>query len=212
MKLKPVALVLVGGLALSACAIEPSVATRGVEPGLSLLTEDGAEPARRARARTTPDFSIVEVQVVVPENLKVSEANTYKPRADIVWRGDPFGNRYEQVAAIMREAAARGATEMDGDRKAILVIEVAKFHALTERARYTVGGTHDIDFWMSVVDAETGEVIVPRRFVDTALPAFGGMAALAAEARGDTQKVRIEAFISEVVAEELTMPVANAPA
>ena len=210
MKLKPVALALVGGLALSACAIKPSVVTRGVEPGLTLLTQDGAEPARAAQA--APGFSIVDMRVIVPETLKVSEANTYKPRADIVWRGDPFGNRYEQVAAIMREAAERGVRDLDGERDGILVIEVAKFHALTEKARYTVGGTHDSDFWMSVVDAETGDVIVPRRFVDTALPALGGRAALAAEARGDTQKVRIEAFISEVVAEELTMPVANAPA
>ncbi len=197
MKRIPVILALGAGLALSACAIEPSVVTRGADPRTALLSEDGQA--------AMPSFHVADVQVIVPETLKVSEANTYKPRADIVWRGDPFGNRYEQVAAIMRAAALRGVQGVQGDRAAVVVIEVARFHALTEKARYTVGGTHEIEFWLTVVDAETGEVIVPRRFVDTKLPALGGMAALAAEARGDTQKVRIEDFIAQVMVEELTL-------
>ena len=122
-KQKPVGMLLAGALALSACAIEPSVATRGVEPGLTLLT--AGTPGPEADAVPAPDFSVVDVRVIVPETLKVSEANTYKPRADIVWRGDPYGNRYEQVAAIMRAAAAcdapvilqasRGARSYAGD-------------------------------------------------------------------------------------------------
>ena len=47
----------------------------------------------------------------MPRSLKVSEANTFKPRADIVWRGEALGDRYQQVEAIFADAmtaASRG--------------------------------------------------------------------------------------------------------
>ncbi len=186
-------------LALGACA-SPSVVSRAAEPGMSLLSEDaGALVA-------APSYKVVDVRVEVPESLTVSEANSLIPRADIVWRGDPYGDRRAQIAALMREAMLKGAASLEGEREVVLLVEVARFHALTERARYTVGGNHNIDFWITVLDAETGEVVEPRRFLDTDLPGLGGMAAIAAEARGETQKVRIGAFLANVIREELGKP------
>jgi hypothetical protein len=38
-----------------------------------------------------------------------------------------------------------------------------RFHALTERARYTIGGQHEIEFVYSVRHAETGAILSGRR-------------------------------------------------
>lgn len=189
-------------LALGACA-SPSVVSRAAGPNLTLLSEGAGEMV------AAPSYKVVDVRVDVPESLTVSEANSLIPRADIVWRGDPFGDRRAQIATLMREAMMEGAASLDGAqdaREVVLLVEVARFHALTERARYTVGGNHNIDFWLSVVDAQTGEVVEPRRFLDTDLPGLGGMAAIAAEARGESQKVRIQAFLADVIREELGKP------
>ncbi len=202
-------IVLVGAaiLALGACA-QPSVVSRAADPGMALLSEGAGEAA------LAPGYKVVDVRVSVPESLSVSEANSLIPRADIVWRGDPYGDRRAQVAKVLHDGMMAGAESLQGEREVIVEIELIRFHALTERARYTVGGNHNIDFWMQVVDAETGEVIEPRRLLDTDLPALGGMAAVAAEARGETQKVRIEAFLAQVIRDELGKPhlVSGAPA
>ena len=47
-----------------------------------------------------PSVSIGELNVIVPESLKVFERNSYLPSGDIVWRVDAAGNRHEQVKAI----------------------------------------------------------------------------------------------------------------
>ncbi len=186
-------------LALGACT-QPSVVTRAADPGTALLSQGGGGSV------AAPSYKVVDVRVSVPETLSVSEANTLIPRADIVWRGDPYGDRRQQVATIMRDGIMAGTASLNGSREVVVEIEMARFHALTQRARYTVGGNHNIDFWMQVVDAQTGAVIEPRRFVNTDLPAYGGMAAVAAEARGETQKVRIESFIGQTLANELSKP------
>ncbi len=194
-------------MTLAACT-DARVVSRAAAPGEGLpgfLTQEAA-PAPILR-----DYKVVDVVVNVPETLEVSEANSYRPKADIVWRGDPFGDRRVQVAVLMREALIDGTRDMNGSRPVILQVELARFHALTQKARYTVGGVHDIDFWLTVVDAQTGEVIEPPRLLDTALPALGGLAALAAEARGETQKVRIQAFLRQVIRDELA-PGSEAPA
>ena len=123
-----------------------------------------------------PSYSVAQLNVTVPTTLEVSEANSYKPRADIVWRGDPMGNRYEQIEAIFRDAMGAGVEGLEGERPVRVDIQVTKFHALTERTRYSVGGTHDIHFAITVLDAETGIVIEPTRIVETELTGLGGRA------------------------------------
>ena len=142
----------------------------------------------------------------MPRSLKVSEANSYIPRGDIVWREDPIGDRHAQVQKIVQDAMARGVTPLNGPVKADLHIQVDKFHALTEKARYTTGGVHAITFQMALKDAETGELLVPAKTVRADLDAFGGKQALQAEARGLTQKVRITNHLAEVIRQELSNP------
>ena len=203
MKLLQITLSGLALMGLTACAT-PDVVTRAVDPATGFLTD---EPT----AIPAPSYNVTAVNVTVPTTLTVSEANSYKPRADIVWRGDPMGNRYEQVANLMQTAITNGVADMNGTRDVALNIEVTRFHALTEKARYTVGGTHDIRFMLSVVDVETGVVLDGPRLVVSELAALGGRAAIQAEANGQTQQVRITAFLEQVIQTELAKPLVAAP-
>lgn len=146
------------------------------------------------------------ITVDVPHELKVSEANSYYPGGDIVWRGDPIGNRHAQVKKIFEDAIAQGVAPMDGPVGVDLAIEVKRFHAITEKARYTTGGNHSITFDLAITDSSNGELVVPVRTIEADLDAFGGRQAVLADARGDTQKVRISRHLAEVIRQELTNP------
>ena len=150
--------------------------------------------------------SINSVTVLVPRSLKVSERNSYLPRGDIVWREDPIGDRHAQVQKIVQDAMVRGVSPLSGPVKADLEIVVKRFHALTEKARYTTGGVHAITFDMVLKDPVTGEQLTPPREVRADLEAFGGQQAINAEARGQTQKVRITDHLTWVIQQELTNP------
>lgn len=155
----------------------------------------------------TPSFRVEALTVRVPASLTVSERNGYYPNADIVWRGDMLGNRHEQIAALMQEALDDGVAALDGEMPVIVDITVRRFHGLTERARYTVGGMHTIRFDMVLRNAMTGSEILTREGVRADLAGLGGMMALAAEARGETQKLRIQAHLKQVIQMELRKPI-----
>ncbi len=151
-------------------------------------------------------ITVDAVRVRVPRSLEVSERNSYLPFGDIVWREDPIGDRHAQVATIVQDALTKGVAPLNGPVHVNLEVQVNRFHALTEKARYTTGGVHSISFDMMLTDPKTGQVLVPRRTVNADLQAFGGRNALEAEARGLTQKVRISDYLAEVIRQELTEP------
>ena len=138
--------------------------------------------------------------------LKVSEANRYYPSGDIVWREDPLGDRHAQVAAIVQGAMEQGVAGMDGAQEVILEVAVSRFHALTEKARYTIGGVHAIQFSYRLVDAASGAELTAPKFVKADFEALGGKAAITAESRGVTQKYRITQHLAKVIQEELRQP------
>lgn len=166
------------------------------QPAVDASQSAGAYPALHVRS----------VRVAVPRSLQVSEVNSYLPSGDIVWQGEPFGDRYEQVKSIFEAGLKRGVAPLKGPVEADLYVEVVKFHALTAKARYTTGGIHGIAFLVSVRDARTGKELRPTRLVRADLKAFGGRKALEAEARGETQKVRITEHLANVIRQELTVP------
>lgn len=151
-------------------------------------------------------INVAQINVRVPTSLKVSEANRYYPGGDIVWREDPMGNRHAQVSKIMHDAMAAGTAGFQGPVPVILDIEVVRFHALSEKARYTVGGVHHMVFKMVIRDARTGQFLSEPRRIESDLEAFGGQQAISAEARGLTQKVRISGHLAEVIRQEMTEP------
>ena len=148
--------------------------------------------------------AVTSVEIVVPQSLTVSEANVLVPMSDIVWRGDPLGDRRAQVAAIILDAANTATSGMVEGRGVVLRLEVVRFHALTEKARYLIGGNYALRFLMTLRDAETGTVIDGPRPLDADLRASGGVRAIAEENAGRTEKVVITERLAEVITYELT--------
>lgn len=168
--------------------------------------QDGANFAQQGAPsqQIAPDFRVSQINVSVPRTLVVSEANTYKPRGDIVWRGEAPGDRHAQVEALFKEAMARGAKAAKGSVPVIIDIELTRFHALTEKTRYSIGGVHEIEFIMTMRNAQTGQVLRPSRKVQADITGFGGQAAIEAERRGETEKVRILAHLENLIRVELS--------
>lgn len=189
-------LIAAGLLALGVAGCSgPEMASRNAP-----LAAPELEAAQQAVAR---DYRVQAFRFQSPDDLTVSEGNGYYPVADIVWRGDPMGNRVEQIAAIF-ETAVMGAGEgLDGATPVVVEVTLRRFHALTERTRYTIGGVHSIKFELTIRHFETREVLEGPRIVDASFPGLGGMAAIAADQRGETQKVRILRHLTNVFAAEL---------
>ncbi len=147
-------------------------------------------------------WRVVDVDVAVPDTLSVSEAKSLLPRADIVWREDPPGDRHAQVAAIVETAARKGAAGLRGPRPVRLGLTVSRFHALTFEAerRLSNAGVHNIDFTIQVSDARTGEILAGPDAIEAALPALSGKAMVAARAQGQTQKSMITAHVGATIA------------
>lgn len=191
MSLAKLTVALLLGVGLSACA------------GVDTATRNAPLDAPLLRPAALP-LDVKEVRVRVPRELRVSEANRYLPGGDIVWREDPPGDRHAQVGAIVQEALERGVAGLPkGGVPVVLDVELSKFHALTEKARYTVGGVHAIQFTYTLRDAETGAMLTPPKFVKADFMALGGQAAISAERRGVTQKVRITGHLANVIRDEL---------
>ncbi|WP_299605890.1 DUF6778 family protein [uncultured Tateyamaria sp.] len=202
-RMKLVLLLAMGGL-VSACA-NTNVASRNVPfeaPALPFAQSAPVEATSLVAPLT--DVRVDSVTVRVPRALSVSEANRYLPKADIVWRGDAIGDRHAQVAAIFDTAMRRGTDPLSGTVPVALDVKVLRFHALSEKARYTVGGVHNINFELTLRNPKTGALLTEPRLVRADLDGFGGQQALQAEARGLTQKVRITNHLAEVIRQELT--------
>lgn len=206
---------LVAALGLSACATLDDTtysgvidtASRGAPVAGELTTPEAGETAEIDRTEVLAgDYTVTQVNVFVPDTLRVSEANRYLPFSDIVWREDPVGNRHEQVRVIVQNALERGVANMSGEQRVVLDVVMRRFHALTEKARYTTGGVHAIQFTMQLRDVETGEIVAGPKFIKADFGALGGQAAIQAEAQGITQKVRITDHLAYVIEQELTQP------
>lgn len=164
--------------------------------GGSFQTDYDPLPADASRA-----WRLAEVRVTVPQTLTVSEARSLLPDADIVWREDPMGDRYAQVDRIMTDAITSGASALRGSRPVVIDVTVIRFHALTFEAeqRGQNWGVHNINFTAQVVDARTGEVLVPATAIRAELPALSGDAMRAARRDGQTQKSMISNHVARTV-------------
>jgi len=194
--MKRIAMALLGlaAMGVSACSTAPAID----------VTQDVTLPSGLAAQAQAADWQVEEIIITVPETLTVSEANSIKPRADIVWREDPVGNRHDQVRAVIQEAMdfALAPLRDEGATPITVHMEVTRFHALTERARYTIGGEHEIEFIFTVRDAETGVALTGPIPVDLTFRALGGGRAVEAEAQGIYQRDRIQSHMIEWARQE----------
>jgi hypothetical protein len=65
-----------------------------------------------------------------------------------------------------------------------------------------------VRFAVSVRDAATGQILQEPHFVNADLKAYGGVQAIAAEHRGETQKVRITSHVAGMMQQKYAAPVA----
>lgn len=150
----------------------------------------------------TATWRLAEVTVDVPRTLVVSEERSWEPVADIVWREDPPGDRYSQVATIMTAAVRQGAAGLHGGLPVRLEVVVRRFHAMTfeaEALNYDVG-VHNVDFTIRAVDARTGAVLAGPDLIEASFPAKTGARMAAARAAGDSQKRMITRHVAATVA------------
>ncbi|MDZ4312893.1 MAG: DUF6778 family protein [Cypionkella sp.] len=205
--------ILVLALGLSACGQTSTMSSQNqVSTDLSQASRLPQVPAGQGPVMLQSEYDVKTVNVIVPRTLKVSEANTFRPSADIVWRGDLPGDRYAQVKAIFETAAARSTASMHIGQPVVVDLEVVRFHCLTEKTRYTIGGVHSMHFLMTVRDAATGAIIQGPRMIVADVKGAGGARAIAEEEAGRTQKVVVTDRLTEVLRRELSAPVAVMPA
>lgn len=152
-----------------------------------------------------PAYDVKLLKVYVPRSLTVSERDQFYPWSDINWRGDPPGDRYEQVAAIFQAAGDRSVADMTEGRPVNVFVQAYRFHSLTERARALIGGVHSIGFFLTIQDARTGDIIDGPHRIQADLAAYGGGRAIESDLRGQTQKVRITDHLVDVLDRELAL-------
>jgi len=148
------------------------------------------------------NWRVTGVEVIVPRSLSVSEDKVLAPKADIVWREEPLGDRHAQVERILREGVALGAGGLSGWRDVRVRVQLREFHTLSDRARrfLNFSGVHNISFGIQVFDELTGIQMSSSDVIRADLPALVGERARDAVARGVTQRVRIVDHIAKVTA------------
>lgn len=148
----------------------------------------------------TRNWRVAEVDVNVPETLTTSEENSYVPNFDIVWHGDPAGDRREQAAAILREGITRGAQGLRGRERVRIVATLVQFHGITPIVRQNLqsSGVHNIQYQIQVFDLRTGQPLTESQLIKADLPALVGQAGDEADEQGLTQHVQVVNHIAAV--------------
>lgn len=152
------------------------------------------DPAQAANWR------LAAVEVAAPETLTTSEVNSYTPNFDIVWHGEPYGDRRAQAAAIVTEGIERGARSALNGREGVrIVATITQFHAITPKVRgMNDVGVHNIQYTVQVFDARSGAALTEPQNIKAEFPALVGDAGDKADEQGNTQRVQIVNHIAAV--------------
>jgi hypothetical protein len=204
--IKPMWMALMLTFAVAGCGALKSESPDGLST--SVVKVDGREPIVQSSVEAAL-YNITEVNVTVPSTLRVSEENLFYPDADVVWRGEPQGDRLEQVKAIVEDGFAAGIVGMKTGPKAVMGVQLERFHALTEKARFSVGGVHDVVFVMVVREVGTNAILEEPRRIEVPIRASGGDSAIAEDAAGRTQRVVIVEGLAEAIRRELSAKLAD---
>ncbi len=147
----------------------------------------------------TKSWKLKNVIAVAPQELTVSNADTFAPNADIVWHGEPYGDRRAQVARIVDEGITLGANELKGDREVSIAASLSQFHAVTPLSvARAPSAVHNIAYRIQIFDEATGAPLTKPQVISADLEAYVGSAAIAAAVEGNSQRVRIVRHIANV--------------
>ena len=119
-----------------------------------------------------------------------------------------LGETEQRIAAMFEEAANRhiGARPLPDAQPVIAEITLRRFHGVTERTRFSVGGVYSIRFDLQLLDAGTREPLGEVRTIQADLPAPGGIAAVELERAGQTERVRVVDHLTWTLQRELRLP------
>lgn len=182
--------------------------SRGIRAALAaalVLSGCGGRFTSDYASDISPDVSrhwnVTEVRAIAYGSRTVSEDNVLVPFADIVWHGEPEGDRRAQVAAIVAEAARAAAAPLDRGRPVELHIAVDRFHGVTPVAvNRAPAAVHDIVFRIAVMDSRTREVLVPPERITAPLVAHTQFNAILSRLEGQTERQRIVDHVADVTA------------
>ncbi len=209
MTIKPIWMVLTLIVGLAGCGGLQTGSADGLST--TIIKLDGREAIPQSSV-VAARYNVTAVEVTVPSTLRVSEANLFYPDADVVWRGEPQGDRLAQVKAVVEEGLAAGIIGMKTGPKAVLAVQLERFHALTEKARFSVGGVHDVVFVLTVRQVGTGAILEGPRRIEVPIRASGNDKAIAEDAAGRTQRVVIvEGFAEAIRRALMAQPAAVGP-
>ncbi|MEF9603676.1 hypothetical protein O4J55_15500 [Paracoccus sp. PXZ] len=180
--------------------LKPALLALGLALGLAGCAATWETAYEQLDPAQTAGWRVAAVEVAVPETLTTSETNSYIPDFDIVWHGEPAGDRRAQVAAILKEGIEKGAGGLNGKTRVRIVATVSQFHAITPvvRERLQDSGVHNIQYTVQVFDARSGAALSQPQLIKAEFPALVGRAADEAEAKGLTQRVQIVNQIAAV--------------
>ncbi len=150
---------------------------------------------------TTKNWTVRDVAVTVPASLTTSEENSYTPNYDVVWHGEPYGDRKAQVAKIMDDGITAGTKGLRGGQPVTIGVTLQQFHALTPKTRHSLehSGVHNIKYTAQVYDAK-GNALTEPQLIQADLVGLVGAEGDAADRKGWTQKVQIEQHLAKVTA------------
>ncbi|WP_424986524.1 DUF6778 family protein [Microbulbifer sp. S227A] len=179
--LRPALMLFAGAFLLAACEREWST--------------DYDDPLTSA---ATGNWRVSSVQVSVPDTLSVSDANRFFVHSDIVWHGDPAGDRRAQVAAITKTAAQQAASGLHGSRPVEFDITILKFHGVTPiTVARAPAAVHNMQFAVQIRDARTGAVLAGPSMIRAEMPALVNEQAYEAAQFGPTQKDRVSEHLAK---------------
>ncbi|MDW4550842.1 DUF6778 family protein [Defluviimonas sp. D31] len=152
-------------------------------------------------ADVTRSWRVTGVDVLVPDELTVSDENRLAPGADIVWHGDAPGDRREQVSAILADGIAKGAEGLGGDRPVKLEVVLNSFHGVTPITMVKApSAVYNIRYTIQAVDADTGAAVTEPATTDADLEANVGAALINSSLNGVDEKTRIREHLAAVTA------------
>lgn len=120
------------------------------------------------------EWRVSRVNVTVPDQLTTTEQNSFVPRADIVWHGDPPGDRRAQVAAVVKAGVEQGFEGLRGRENVVASVTLRRFHALTPKAFHRAPddtGVHSVSFDLLITDVRTGATLAGPTLIEADMPA-----------------------------------------
>ena len=181
--------------------LKPAFLAVGLAMGLAGCAGSNWETAyEQVDPAQSANWRLASVQVSAPATLTTSDVDGYTPDFDIVWHGEPAGDRHAQAAAIIKEGIERGARSALNGREGVrIVATITQFHAITPTVRrmHTVG-VHNIQYTVQVFDAHSGAALTEPQNIKAEFPALVGKAGDEADAAGNTQRVQIVNHVAAV--------------